>query len=211
MSETIDLLGRGGLVMVVIGISSVIALATFIERLWSLRTVVVIPDAFVRELRERLRQGTHRDALAACARADCPAARVASAGLEHAGGQRSDARAALEDAGRREVSRLERYTGILGNIATVTPLLGLLGTIIGMIRTFRQVNESAAATGFVSPADMASGIWQALITTAAGLCVAIPAFLAHRMLLARVDAHALALEELAAEVLDQLFPPGADS
>jgi biopolymer transport protein ExbB len=98
---------------------------------------------------------------------------------------------AAEEVGRQEAARLERFVGALGTVASITPLLGLLGTVTGMIGVFQRVAE----TGVGNPLDMAAGIWEALLTTAFGLGVGIPALLAHRFTLSRVDTLVLELEE----------------
>lgn len=101
---------------------------------------------------------------------------------------------------------MERFTAVLGMVATMSPLLGLLGTITGMIQAFQSVQGSLDA-GQIAAGALANGIWEALITTAAGLCVAIPAFVAHRFLLGRIDRLVSELEETALEAAELLAAP----
>jgi len=109
--------------------------------------------------------------------------------------------------GRVEVAYLGRYVELLGTIASVAPLMGLLGTVVGMIDVFRAlVAEVGAQGGAVNPASLASGIWAALITTAAGLSAAIPAYLGYKFLLAHVDRLALELEEVSLALLELAHP-----
>jgi biopolymer transport protein ExbB len=113
----------------------------------------------------------------------------------------------MEEAGRRVAGRLERYLGMLAAMATVAPLLGLLGTVTGMIEVFQRVDDTIQATGDVQAGVLASGIWEALMTTAAGLSVAIPAFIAARYLHGRVDNLVGELEERADVMADLMAAP----
>jgi biopolymer transport protein ExbB len=130
------------------------------------------------------------------------------AGLDAAGRGRDELRQVFEEVGRREVARMERFIEALGTTASLEPLLGLLGTVIGMIQVFQQVVVTARE-GAVDPSQLANGIWQALITTAAGLSVAIPAYMGYRYLLGRTGRRALELEEAAAVLLEAACPSDA--
>jgi biopolymer transport protein ExbB len=118
---------------------------------------------------------------------------------------------ALEEIGQIEVAYLGRYIELLGTIASITPLLGLLGTVIGMIDVFRAVvNEVSTQGGMVNPASLANGIWVALITTAAGLSAAIPAFLGYKYLLGHIDRLSVELEEIGLSLLEAVYPTMRD-
>lgn len=184
--------------MIPIGLASVIGLAVFIERLWFLRPSRVLPREARVELIELARQGRWSDAVTQCRKSGSPMARVVEPGFLNQGRIRQKVKTLMEEAGRREAAELERYSGVVGVIAAVSPLLGLLGTVLGMILTFEVIQEQGL--GVVS--SLAGGISQALITTFAGLSVGIPALIGHRVLLARVDALVLDLEEVALEVLE---------
>jgi len=193
--------------MIPIGLCSLIAMATFLERWWSLREQRVVPPDVRREVLEVLRQGRPGDGLALCKRERIPMARVLEVAIAHRERPRSELREKLEEVGRREAANLERYLPILGTIASIAPLLGLLGTVGGMILTFDVIEHQ----GLGDVGALAGGISQALITTFAGLCVGIPALVANRYLLARVDQLVMALEETTAEALELLTVDAEDS
>jgi biopolymer transport protein ExbB len=193
-----EFLLRGGPVMIPIGLASIIALAVFVERLWFLRTSRVLPRGAQVEILEVSRQGRWSDAITLCRKSDSPMSRVLEVGFLHQGGTRERLKTLMEEVGLREAAELERYSGVVGVVAAIAPLLGLLGTVLGMILTFEVIQEQGL--GVVS--SLAGGISQALITTFAGLSVGIPALIGHRFLLARVDELVLALEEVALEVLE---------
>ena len=125
---------------------------------------------------------------------------MAEAVLRGRGRARADVKELAEEVGRREAAELERYSGIVGIVAAIAPLLGLLGTVWGMILTFRVIEEG----GIGQVGQLAGGISTALVTTFAGLSVGIPALMAHRWLLARVDDLLLDMEEAALELLDRV-------
>lgn len=196
----IEFLVSGGPIMAPIGLASVVALAAFIERVVALRRVRVVPRAFARQVVELLRQRRWGDAMAACRQEESAAGRVVETALAARGEARSTVKERLEEVGRREAAELERMTAVLGTVAAIAPLLGLLGTVWGMILTFEVIQEQGV--GVVS--SLAGGISQALITTMAGLSVGIPALIAHRWVLARADLLVLELEDLALDALDLL-------
>jgi biopolymer transport protein ExbB len=198
----IEYLVAGGPVMIPIGLCSVVALATFLERLWALRTGKVIPQAFAAEFVELGRQERWGDAMALCRKWNVAAARVLEVALEVRGQSRTVIKERIEEVGRREAAEMERNVPVLGTIASISPLLGLLGTVGGMILTFQVISEEGSA----NVGSLAEGISQALITTFAGLSVGIPAVVANRFVLSRVDALLLDLEELSLSVLESLVP-----
>jgi len=143
-------------------------------------------------------EGKLSEALSACRENDSSLARILAAGLA-AGNTREKVREELEAAGRYEANRLSRWVGALGAIAALEPMMGLLGTVLGLIEAFRQV-EALKVVG--NPSVVAAGVWQALITTAAGLTIAIPVFAFYRYFRARVTALVLAMERSAGRVLN---------
>jgi len=195
-----ELLVLGGPLMVPILLASVVALAVFLARGWTLRPERVRPSALVDAVNAALRDSRPDRALEHCREHDAPLARVLAAGLTHAGAPRAERKERMEEVGQREVAQLERYVGIVGVVASIEPLLGLLGTVIGMIGVFQGV----VSDGVGDPATLASGIWGALITTAAGLSTGIPAFIAWRILAGLVDRRAEDLERHALAVLDRM-------
>jgi len=205
MSELFDFLKQGGVLMIPILAFSVVALGVFIERLWSLRPGVVIPREFLGLIRRKVMDGKATEALTLCEGNRSAASAVVASGLRHAGRGRDVIKEAFEEVGRLEVNHLSRFVEVIGTIAAVAPLLGLLGTVVGMIDVFRTVvAEVGGQAGPVNPASLAGGIWAALLTTAAGLSVAIPAFLGYKYLLSRIDRLAIEMEEVCLDLLDLL-------
>lgn len=197
----IETLIAGGPVMIPIGLCSVVALAAFLERLWSLRRGAVVPASLCVEVIELLRQDRPGDALTLCRKHDVSVARVLEVAIEARGLDRSRIKERVEEVGRREAAELERYVPVLGTIASISPLLGLLGTVGGMIVTFEVIAQQGGVTDV---APLAGGISQALVTTFAGLTVAIPAVVANRYLLSKVDGLIVDMEEVSLGVIDLL-------
>lgn len=193
-----EYLVKGGILMIPIVACSVIALAVFFERAWTLRGSRNLPKELVRRAEELVRRGQIEEAMALCRRSRSPMGAVIQAALRHAGQGRDTVKEAVEEVGRREAAHLERYVGILGTVANVAPLLGLLGTVSGMIKAFTVISVQ----GVGNPASLAGGISEALITTAAGLTVAIPAFVAYRYFLGKLDRLILGLEQYALHFVD---------
>lgn len=189
--------------MIPIALGSVTALAILFERLWSLRRGSVIPPTLITGVRKLVAQGQHDKALALCQKSPTPIARVIEACLRYRSLRRKDVKDSIEDVGRQEVAQMSRLIEALGIIAAVSPLLGLLGTVTGMIQAFRQV-VAASARGAIDPSRLANGIWEALITTAAGLSVAILAYLAYRYLMGRANRLASVMERQVLEILDEV-------
>lgn len=204
------LLQQGGLLMIPIIAASLISFIIFFERLWSLRSEHIIPKVWVQQVMDLIQKGQFKQALAVCTSNPSTVAMILKGGLEASTQDRTQMKEAFEEVGQVEVSYLGRYIEILGTIATITPLLGLLGTVVGMIDVFRTVvDEVAVQGGGVNPASLASGIWVALITTAAGLTAAIPAFLGYKYLLAHIERLAIELEEISLLVLELAYPKEA--
>ena len=210
MDDAIGLLLSGGWFLVPIAIASVMALALFFDRVLYLRTDRIVPDEFAEAVRANVDDPAALREL--CASEATPAARVLHRGLIHAGGDRAEMRESMEDAGRFELRQMKRNTGALAAIATVAPLLGLLGTVVGMISTFQAiVDSSAQGASAVDVGQLAGGIWQALMTTAAGLVVAIPVIIGHRFVYGRIERLLGTIEDLASRMLDHLTVSTAES
>jgi biopolymer transport protein ExbB len=206
-SEAFEFLERGGPLMIPIGLCAVVGLAIFLERIWMLQRRRVLPPHFLSVLEPYLRDRRWDDVRRLCDSSESGIATVVRGGLRHLGDGRQLVREAMEEAGRRVTWRLERYLGMLGAVASVAPLLGLLGTVTGMIEVFQQAEDTIQATGNVEPAQLASGIWAALMTTAAGLTVAIPVFLGYKYLEGRIDRFVGELEEQADIFADAIARP----
>jgi biopolymer transport protein ExbB len=186
-----EIVKAGGIVMVPIILCSIVAVAIIIERFWTLRQQRVVPAELTDKVWQWVENRTLSDKQIRALEQHSPLGRVLAAGISSRHRDRSVMIEAIEDAGRHVAHDLERYLGMLGTIAAVSPLLGLLGTVTGMIRTFKAITVA----GIGDPAAMAGGISEALITTAAGLIIAVPALMAYRYLRGRVDSLVIRMEK----------------
>lgn len=189
---------KGGYLMYPIILCSILTLAILFERLFALRRSRIIPEKFIIEVSDLVRQQRMEDALTQCRLNDSSISRILMAGISRYQRSRQQVKEAIEDIGRLEAANLERYLAILGTIAGIAPLLGLLGTVTGMIKAFSVISHA----GIGNPQMLAGGISEALITTAAGLTVAIPAFVFYKLLRSRVDKRILRMERVSIELLD---------
>lgn len=194
----IETLMAGGPVMIPIALCSVVALAVFVERLWSLRRQHTLPRHLADAIVSHIASEQWGEARTLCLSRDIAVSRLAMVALESRQLSRAGLKERLEEVGRREAALLERGTPIIGTIASISPLLGLLGTVGGMIRTFAIIQTA----GMGDVGSLAGGISEALITTFAGLSVGIPAVVANRYLLSRVDALLVDLEDMALDLVD---------
>jgi biopolymer transport protein ExbB len=195
-----EIFQKGGPLMYPILFCSVLAFAIFLERLWSFRKFQLNNQEMQNEVDPLIADDKFEQASVACQRFGNPLSRVYVTAIRLAGRSREQIKAVVEETGSREIASLERYLGLLGTIATITPLLGLLGTVLGMIRAFTVISVQGVGT----PATLGGGISEALITTAAGLTVAIPTILLHKYLTGRLDRISLDLEVKALKVVDRL-------
>lgn len=196
----LEIVIAGGWVMVPIVLCSVVAVAIILERLWTLKPNRVVPRDLSRQVWDWVSSNQLNHQHIQDLRASSPLGQVLAAGLASRQQDRTIMKEAVEDTGRHVVHELERYLNTLGSIAAVTPLLGLLGTVTGMIRTFSALTTGGAG----DPAALAGGISEALITTAAGLMVAIPALIAYRYLRGRVDGLVVQMEKEAIAMVEAL-------
>lgn len=186
---------KGGPVMYPIVLGSVFALALFLERMWSLRREQVAPSAFKRRIRALLRQSKLSEVEVLAQENSSTLSLITYAAVREVGQPLAAVKEAVNEVGRREVAHMDRFVELLGTVAAVEPLMGLLGTVTGLIRAFQRVEALASQGGGVNPGALAAGIWEALITTAAGLVVAIPAYVGYRFLQGRLNSLAIDLEE----------------
>lgn len=191
----------GGVLMWPILATSIVALAIAFERFFVLRRATIDTRELMDTVRTILRQGKPDEAIRICDEADAPVARILKAGLLKHDRPKDDIREALENAGSLEIPRLERFLSTLATCANIGPLLGLLGTVQGMLIAFEQIKNKQ---GLVNPSDLAEGIGNALITTFAGLAVAIPVLVVHNYYIGRVDNMVLEMESSASELTDLL-------
>ncbi len=192
---------QGGPLMYLILAGSVIGLGVFLERLYHLHRARINTERFMEAIRSLVRKSEIKEAIELCRRTPGPVAHIVNAGLASHSRPRAEIREAIEDAGVHEVPRLEKNLVVLATLAHISPLLGLLGTVLGMIRAFMTIEEMK---GVVNPSDLAGGIWEALLTTAFGLLVAIGAYVAYNYLVARVGKMVLDMESSATGVVNLL-------
>jgi biopolymer transport protein ExbB len=194
----LQLFKMGGPLMYPILGCSIIALAIFFDRIWTYHSLKRSAMPLFREVERLTLAAQHEQALSLCHQQDTPLGRILQVALKHRGTSRAHIKTLAEEVGRREAASLERYLGLLGTIATISPLLGLLGTVLGMIRAFTVI----ASEGVGTPATLGGGISEALVTTAAGLSLAVPAILLHKYLSSRVDRLILEMEEYTMQIVD---------
>jgi len=194
----LELVKAGGWLMAPIIACSVIAVAVIFERLWVLRRRRVLPPNLVARVWQLQKNGQLSSQQIDVIRRSSPLGRILAAGLINRRHSREVMKESIEEVGRQVVHELERYLNTLGTIASIAPLLGLLGTVIGMIEVFAAI----VGAGVGNPGELAGGISKALITTAAGLSVAIPAIIAHRYFGGLVDRLVVDMEEEALKMIE---------
>lgn len=196
----LEIIVAGGWVMLPILACSVLAVGIILERAWTLRKASVLPPRVIEQAwawaRDRDLSERHLDEL----RRGSPLGRVLAAALANRRRPREIMKESVEDTGRHVIHRLERFLNTLGTIAGISPLLGLLGTVLGMIDVFSAILQH----GVGDPAALAGGLSEALITTAAGLSVAIPAYMFYRYFRGRVAEHVVRMEEIAIALIEAL-------
>ena len=178
-----DLIARGGPIIVVLIVCSIVSVSIIVERLAFLRQGKILQIDKLMQIELSIKRGDIRSALEWSRKAHTPMLRIAEVGLLNADRSKKELRLAIEEAGRMEVPVLERYMTSLQTITVVSPLLGLLGTVLGMIRVFDKIVEQGAK----DPTILAGGISQALLTTAAGLSVAIPTLIFYNLISKRIE------------------------
>jgi biopolymer transport protein ExbB len=191
---------KGGPVMIPLAILSVLGVAVTIEKILSLRVSRVIQRDIVNTIESVNTPSDIPMAIKICERYNTPFANIIRTGLEEAGEPIGIIRQAMEDSGRRETKRLERYLVLLATVAAASPLLGLLGTVLGMIEVFSVISIAGVGQAGL----LSGGIAQALITTAFGLCIGIPALVAYNLLDSRVDTLVVRIDTYAHQLLKQL-------
>ena len=184
--------------MVPIVLCSVVAVAIIGERFWALKQEKVVPANLVAQVWQLHQKKELNNEGIKQLRDSSPLGRILAAGLLNMQHERDVMKESIEETGRQVVIELERFLNTLGTIASITPLLGLLGTVIGMIKVFAAIT----AQGVGNPTVLAGGISEALITTAAGLAVAIPSLMFYRYFRGRVDALVLKMEDEALKLVE---------
>ncbi|WP_417544279.1 MotA/TolQ/ExbB proton channel family protein [Marinobacter sp.] len=193
-----ELLKAGGILMVPIVACSILALAIILERFWTLRASRVAPRQTINELWRWIKKKELNGRKLKALQGSSPLGRVLAGGLMNAKHGREIMKESIEHEASQVIHELERFLNPLGTVATITPLLGLLGTVIGMIKVFAEIQLA----GVGNAGNLAGGISEALITTAAGLSVAIPALICHRYFIRRVDELVVGMEQEAIKLVE---------
>ncbi len=179
----LEVFEKGGFLMYPIFICSLIAVTIFFERMFYLKSVKTKSKRFVDRVKDLVKKGSIELAISACRKSPTPISQIMLAGLMKFGQGREDIKEAIEDSANQEIPFLEKNLSTLSTIGNITPLLGLLGTVFGMIKAFNVI----AIMGVGKPEALAGGISEALLTTAFGLSVAIPTIVIYNYLAHRVD------------------------
>ncbi|MBI2608164.1 MAG: MotA/TolQ/ExbB proton channel family protein [Deltaproteobacteria bacterium] len=191
---------KGGVLMGPILLCSVIALAIIIERFIKIRSSKIMPQDFLDEVQDLVQKRKISEAEVLCKNNNSPMSSILLKAIQSFGQGRDLIKEKIEEVGKREIAQLEKGCGLLGTVASVSPLLGLLGTVFGMIKVFNDI----AFQGVGNANSLAGGISEALITTAAGLSVAIPTLVAYRYFLGRIEGLVHVMEERSREITDLL-------
>lgn len=199
-----ELIGRGGPMMYLIILSSILAFGVVIERIYALNKARIDADKFMDQIIGVLKRNKIIEAVEMCNSTPGPVAHIIKAGILKHDRSRPEIKEAVSEAAELEIPRLERHLPILATIAHITPLLGLLGTVTGMIKSFQIIQAKAASMVPVNPGDLAGGIWEALLATVAGLSVAIPTYVAYNYLTSQVDGFVYDMEKSAMDLVNLL-------
>ncbi len=199
-----EFMQKGGPIMWPILLCSVVAFTIVIERLIRLRQEEIDTKTFMEQISKSIKRNKIMEALDLCDKTGGPIANILKAGILKHDRPRNEVREAIEDASIHELPRLERNLPVLATVAHVAPLLGLLGTVTGLVSAFQVIESKASGMNPVNPGDLAGGIWEALLTTVFGLCVAIPTYVAYNYMVSRVDGFVLDMERSATDLLNLL-------
>jgi len=194
----------GGPVMWPILLCSIFALAIILEKFWYLHKISIDTQEFLKKILDKMKRHDTKEALQICDNTKSPIANILKAGILKYDRPRPQIIEAIEDASLYEIPRIEKSLTTIATIAHVSPLLGLLGTVTGMVRCFQTIQSKTTSLHPVSPGDLAGGIWEALLTTVAGLVVAIPTFVIYNYLVHRINSFILEMEKASTELVNFL-------
>jgi len=192
----------GGPIMWPILLCSILAFTIILEKLLHLSRIKINTKKFLDSIFNNLKQNKIKEAISSCDSTVAPIAFILKAGIIKYDSSRDEIKEAMEDASLFEVPKLEKNLSALATIAHISPLLGLLGTVTGMVRCFQTIQMKATSIHPVSPGDLAGGIWEALLTTVAGLIVAIPTFVAYNFFVSKVNNFVIEMERGATELVN---------
>ncbi|MEM6362588.1 MAG: MotA/TolQ/ExbB proton channel family protein [Bacteroidota bacterium] len=200
----IDLLLQGGFMMIPILVLSIVAVYIFVERVRTINGASKTPDEFMSQIRQQVEKGDVNGAKLTCQHHDSPVARMIEKGITRIGSPLKNIEVSIENVGKIEIFKLEKNLSLLATISGAAPMLGFLGTVIGMIQAFISI---AQEEGSVSPKLLSEGIYTAMVTTAAGLFVGILAYLGYNYLVTRVQKVIHKMEYNSIDFIDLLQEP----
>ena len=203
--QVFELAKSGGWIMIVLALMLAFALYLFIERLVVLVKATKEDKTFMNRIRDYIKEGKIDSAIKLCRREDTPSAHMIEKGITRIGRPMQDVQVAIENVGNLEISKLEKGLVLMATIAAGAPMLGFLGTVLGMIQTFYDMAQNAS--GVIEIAALSDGMYQAMVTTVGGLIVGILAMFAYNLLVSRIDRVVRQLESRTMEFMDLLNEP----
>jgi len=184
--------------MILIILLSILALSVFVERFVHLRRARINADDFMTGIRNAINRGSYKEALEACDAVPGPVATVIRVALENRWKDRPELQSLIQEAAQMEIPRMEKRVMWLATIATIAPILGLLGTVVGMMEAFQEIQRIGAG---VSVSNLAGGIWKALVTAAAGLIVSIPCYIVYNYIVSVIRGIVYDMEKVSLELI----------
>ena len=203
----IQMAAKGGWLMIILAILSIITIFIFGQKWWMLHKAANIDRNFMRDIRDYIHEGKTKSAIALCEKYDSPVARLVEKGIERIGRPLSDIQTAVENMGNVEVARLEKGLPLLATIAGGAPMIGFLGTVIGMVQAFFNM---ANAGNNIDITLLSSGIYTAMITTVGGLIVGIVAYFGYNYLTSNISDLVFKMESATIDFMDVLHEPAAE-
>lgn len=204
--STWEMAQKGGWILAVLGVMSILAVYIFIERYLMIRSATHEDKNFMNNIRDYMHNGRLDSAMDLCKTTDTPIAHMIMKGLSRIGKPLTDINAAIENVGNLEVSKLEKNVGTLATIASISPMIGFLGTVIGMVRAFYDMSM---AGNNIDIGVLSNGIYQAMITTVGGLIVGIIGYVLYNIIVARIEKMVFLMEARATEFMDVLYEPAS--
>ncbi|MDR1552492.1 MAG: MotA/TolQ/ExbB proton channel family protein [Prevotellaceae bacterium] len=201
-----DLAVKGGWIMIVLALLSLVAVYIFVERWLAIKNASKIDNHFMNNIKDNIHEGKIKSAINLCQRNNSPVARMIEKGVERIGRPLNDIQTSVENVGSLEVARLEKGMPILASIAGGAPMIGFLGTVIGLVQAFYEMSKKVGGNN-IQISDLSNGIYTAMITTVGGLIVGIFAFFAYNYLVTRINHVVYSMESKTIEFMDLLNEP----
>lgn len=201
----ISIILKGGILIYPMILLSIIGLAVFLERFFAIKKATINSRAFLNKIKVLVMNNQLEEAIQVSSQIDAPVAHVLNGILKRRNLSYEEIKDSVETEANLQIYQLEKYFNVLGTIAAVSPLIGFLGTVTGMIRTFMAIEAHA---GQVEPAILAGGIWEALITTAVGLVIGIPALIAYNYLVSKVEKFVFEIQQSSLDLLEIILNKG---